>query len=258
MTRTIAVSGSASGIGKALTDLLRGQGDEVIGVDLAEAEVVADLSTEEGRARAVEGVLERSGGTLDGVVACAGLSGPLTLTVNVNFFGAVALLEGLRPALARAERPRAAVVGSISGTQPVDEIVLRSCLNGDEEAAVEAADEVVDKGRGRTLYPSSKAALAQWLRRVAVSPAWAGEGIALNAIAPGVVLTPMSAPLFADEKMRKIMDEAVPMPLNGYADAQVIAEALAWLISPANSHMAGQVIYVDGGAEAVLRGSEVF
>ncbi|GAA0941575.1 SDR family oxidoreductase [Actinocorallia libanotica] len=258
MTRTIAVSGSASGIGKALTELLRARGDEVIGIDLVEAEVVADLSTEEGRAGAVEGVLERSGGTLDGVVACAGLSGPLTLAVKVNYFGAVALLEGLRPALARAERPRAAAVGSISGTQPVDEIVLRSCLNGDERAAVEAADEAVDKGRGRTLYPSSKAALAQWLRRSAVSPAWAGEGIALNAIAPGVVLTPMSAPLFADERMRKVMDEAVPMPLNGYADAVVIAEALAWLVSPANSHMAGQVIYVDGGAEAVLRGSEVF
>lgn len=258
MTRTIAVSGSASGIGRALAELLRSRGDEVIGVDLVEAEVVADLGTGEGRGRAVEEVLARSGGILDGVVACAGLSAPLPLAVKVNFFGAVGLLEGLRPALARAERPRAAVVGSIAGTQPVDETVLRCCLNGDERAAAEAADEAVEKGLGRTLYPSSKAAVAQWLRRVAISPAWAGEGIPLNAVAPGVVLTPMSAPVFADERMRRVMDEAVPMPLNGYADPEVIAEALAWLVSPANSHMAGQVIYVDGGAEAVLRGSEVF
>ena len=42
------------------------------------------------------------------------------------------------------------------------------------------------------------------------------------------------------------------------ADAVVIAEALSWLVSPANSHMAGQVIYVDGGAEATLRGPRVF
>jgi len=258
MARTIAVSGSASGIGRALTGLLREQGDEVIGIDLAGAEVNADLGTPEGRSRAVGEVLELSGGTLDGAVACAGVSGLTTLTVTVNFFGAVELLEGLRPALARAERPRAAVVGSISGTQPVDDVVVRACLDGDEPAALKAAELSLEKGQGRRLYPSGKSAVAQWLRRAAVSPDWAGEGIALNLVAPGVVRTPMSEPLFADEKMFKVMNEAVPMPLNGYADAEVIAETLRWLISPANSHMAGQVIYVDGGAEATLRGPEVF
>ncbi|MEO3784729.1 SDR family oxidoreductase [Actinocorallia sp. B10E7] len=258
MGRTIAVSGSASGIGRAVAALLRERGDEVIGVDLRDADVLADLSTPEGRARAVEGVLERSGGTLDGVVACAGVAGATTLTVKVNFFGLVAMLEGLRPALARAGKPRVAVVGSISGTQPLDEAVLRACLDGDEEAALAAADAAMEKGAGLRLYPSSKSALAQWMRRVAVGPQWAGEGIALNAIAPGVVRTAMTEALFADEAMVKVMDEAVPMPLNGYADPEVIAAALCWLVSPENSHMAGQIIYVDGGAEATLRGPEVF
>ncbi|MDL4819748.1 SDR family oxidoreductase [Actinomadura opuntiae] len=258
MGRTIAVSGSASGIGRTLAELLREQGDEVVGVDLRDAEVCADLSTAEGRIQAVAGVLERSGGALDGAVACAGVTGPTPLTVQVNYFGAIALLDGLRPALAEARAPRAAVVGSISGTQPVDDAVLRACLDGDEPAALAAADRVLEARRGNRLYPSSKSALAQWLRRVSVTPEWAGAGIPLNAVAPGVVRTPMSAPLFEDEKMFKIMNEAVPMPLNGYADAIVIAEALAWLVSPANSHMAGQVIYVDGGAEATLRGPSVF
>jgi NAD(P)-dependent dehydrogenase (short-subunit alcohol dehydrogenase family) len=258
MGRTIAVSGTASGIGRALADLLRGQGEEVIGVDLHDAEVCADLGTAEGRARAVAGVLERSGGTLDGVVACAGVSHFTSLPVRVNFFGVTALLEGLRPALARADRPRAAVVGSIAGTQPRDEAIVRACLDGDEEAAVAAAERVVQSGAGNLTYPSSKAALARWLRRVAVTAEWAGAGIALNAIAPGVVRTAMTEPLFADEAMVKVMNEAVPMPLNGHADPEVIAAALAWLVSPANSHMTGQVIYVDGGAEAVLRGPEVF
>lgn len=258
MGRTIAVSGSASGIGRAVTRLLRERGEDVIGVDLRDAEVVADLSAPEGRARAVEGVLERCGGTLDGVVACAGVTGPTALTVKVNFFGLVAMLEGLRPALARAERPRAAVVGSISGTQPLDETVLRACLDGDEEAALAAADKAVANGSGLRLYPASKAALAQWTRRVSVAPEWAGAGIALNAIAPGVVRTPMTEPLFADAAMAKVMNEAVPMPLNGHAEPEAIAEALCWLVSPANSHMAGQIIYVDGGAEATLRGPGVF
>ncbi|MCC5577984.1 SDR family oxidoreductase [Microtetraspora sp. AC03309] len=258
MTRKIAVSGSASGIGKALAELLREQGDEVIGVDLRDADVCADLSGPEGRALAVESVLRLSGGVLDGVVACAGVSAVTTLTVRVNHFGVVGLLEGLRPALAAAPAPRAAVVGSISGTQPVDPGVVAACLEGDEDTAVALSEQAIERGEGRRLYPSSKSALAKWLRRESVTPQWAGAGIPLNAIAPGVVLTPMSAPLFEDEAMRKAMEAAVPMPLNGHATAEVIAEALAWLVSPVNTHMTGQVIYVDGGAEATLRGPDVY
>ncbi|GAA2400257.1 SDR family oxidoreductase [Actinomadura vinacea] len=252
--RTIAVSGAASGIGRALADLLRANGDRVIGVDREETDVRADLAASEGRAEAVRGVLERCGGVLDGLVACAGISAPEPLTIRVNFYGAVGLLEGLRPALAAAPAPRAAVVGSISGTQPVDRAVVAACLEGTEEEAVRLAGEA----RGGTLYPSSKSALARWLRAAAVTPAWAGAGIPLNAIAPGVVRTPMTAPLFEDEATRKSMDDAVPMPLNGYAGPEVVAEALRWLIGPANSHITGQVVYLDGGAEAMRRGPEVY
>ncbi|WP_262402037.1 hypothetical protein [Actinomadura sp. CNU-125] len=104
MGRTIAISGTASGIGRTLAGILRDRGDDVIGVDLRDADVCADLGTPEGRDAAVAAVLDRSGGTLDGVVACAGVSGPTPLTVTVNHFGVLALLEGLRPALARAAR----------------------------------------------------------------------------------------------------------------------------------------------------------
>ncbi|MFA1538454.1 SDR family oxidoreductase [Actinomadura monticuli] len=258
MARTIAVSGSASGIGETLAGQLRDQGDTVIGIDLRDADVCADLSVPEGRASAVAETLDRAGGRLDGVVACAGVSDFTIMPVKVNFFGVVGLLDGLRPALAAAEAPRAAVVGSISGTHPVDDDVVRHCLELDEPAAIAAATKVEESGYGGQLYPSSKSALAQWMRRVSVTPEWAGAGIPLNAIAPGVVLTPMSAPLFEDEGMVEVMKEAVPMPLNGFAGPEVIAEALRWLVSPANTHMTGQVIYVDGGAEAVLRGPSDF
>ncbi|WP_030175405.1 SDR family oxidoreductase [Spirillospora albida] len=258
MGRTIALSGSASGIGRTLAELLRERGDEVIGIDLKDAEVIADLGTPEGRSAAVAAVLERCGGRLDAVVACAGVAHPTPLAVTVNYFGAVALLDGLRGALAAAERPRAAVVGSIAGTQGVLEDVVRACLDDDEPAALAAADKAVENNMGLMLYPSSKSAVEQWLRARSVSAEWAGAGIPLNAIAPGIVKTPMTEPLFADAGMVEVMNEAVPMPLNGHSDPIVIAEALAWLISPANTHMAGQIIYVDGGAEATLRGPSVF
>lgn len=258
MVRRIAVTGSASGIGDAVARRFRLDGAKVIGVDRAEAEVTADLSTDEGRLRAADEVSDRAGGVVDAVVACAGLSGPVPATVSVNHFGVTRFLERLRPALAAATRPRVAIVGSISGTQPQDGDVVAACLADDEQAALERAATVVEGGGGAMLYPSSKSALAQWMRRSAVRKQWAGAGIPLNAIAPGVVRTPMTESLIASEDMKSVMDEAVPMPLNGYADPEVISEALHWLASPANSHMTGQVIYVDGGAEATLRGPEVF
>ncbi|MEV0594682.1 SDR family oxidoreductase [Nonomuraea cavernae] len=258
MRRKIVVTGSASGIGKALATSLRERGDEVIGVDLKDADVCADLSTPEGRGKAVESVLGLTGGVLDGVAACAGVAGMTVQTVRVNFFGVTALLEGLRPALAQAPRPRAAVVASIAAVQPVDPEVVRACLDDAEPEAVTLAERAMERGDGWRLYPSSKSALARWLRGRAVTPDWAGCGIPLNAVAPGIVLTPMSAPLFEDEAMRKVMDEAVPMPLNGHAEPEVIADALRWLIGPENSHITGQIIFVDGGAEATLRGPDQF
>ena len=53
MMRNIVITGSASGIGLATRKLLESQGDRVIGVDLRDADIVADLSTPEGRAHAV-------------------------------------------------------------------------------------------------------------------------------------------------------------------------------------------------------------
>lgn len=258
MSRTAVVTGSASGIGLATARLLMDRGDRVIGVDRAGGDVTADLATPEGRQAAVAGVLERAGGQVDVVVACAGLSGVDPLLVAVNFFGVTELLEGLRPALAAAEAPRAVAVASISSTHPVDDEVVAACLAGDEPAALAAAGRAVEEGRGFQLYPASKSALVQWLRRTAVAPGWADAGIPLNAVAPGVVLTPMVVELFADEGMRAVMDQAVPMPLNGYSEPEVIARALAWMVSPENTHATGQVLFVDGGAEATLRGPAAF
>jgi NAD(P)-dependent dehydrogenase (short-subunit alcohol dehydrogenase family) len=117
---------------------------------------------------------------------------------------------------------------------------------------------VVADGRGYQLYGSSKLALARWVRRTSVTPGWAGEGIPLNAVAPGVVLTPMTAGLLSTEAGRAMADRAVPMPLNGHAPPEAIAHALVWLTAPENTHVTGQVIFADGGADATLRGEDSF
>lgn len=141
--RTIAVTGSASGIGAALTNLLQKQGDRVIGIDLRDADVIADLSTHDGRLAAAAAVTEAAGGVLDGVVTCAGTSLPGVLMVRVNYFGTTELVAALQPALAASDAPRVAVVGSISGTQQADDATVAACLAGDEAGAVQAAEEVL-------------------------------------------------------------------------------------------------------------------
>lgn len=258
MSRLVVVTGAASGIGASVRALAEQRGDRVVGVDLQGADVNADLSTADGRSAAVAGILEASGGVVDAVVTCAGLSGAAPALPMVNFFGTTELVLGLREALAASSAPRVVLVGSISGTQPVDQPLVDALLSGDATAAAAATEAVLADGRPQQLYPSSKSALTQWARRTAVSPGWADAGIALNVVAPGVVLSPMTAALVTDPAMKQVMDAAVPMPLHGYAKPEDIARVIGFLASPEVTHVTGQVLYLDGGAEATLRPADRF
>lgn len=111
---------------------------------------------------------------------------------------------------------------------------------------------------GALLYASTKLALSQWVRRQAATPQWAGAGIPLNAVAPGIIATPMTAGLTATAQGREALLKMVPMPLNGIAEPLVVARLLAWLGGEENTHVCGQIVYVDGGSDAVLRGDSVW
>ncbi|RVU28045.1 SDR family oxidoreductase [Streptomyces antnestii] len=258
MSRTYLVTGAASGIGKATTALLREQGHTVIGADLKDSDICVDLSTAEGRADLVTQARGLTGGRLDAVVACAGIAQFDALTIKVNHFGAVATLDGLRPLLAAGTDPRALVIGSIDSVHPTDPVIVDAALADDEPAAVAASQEAVDRGEGHLVYSSSKAAVSRWIRRRAITDDWAGAGIPLNAVGPGVILTPMTEPLLEDPEMRGLVERSVPMPLAGHARPEQIAPLIAWLTSPENTHVTGQVVFVDGGADAVLRGDGVW
>ena len=108
---TALVTGCASGIGAAVRARLEKDGDRVIGVDLRGAEVEADLSTPDGRQRAVAEARTACADELDRLVCCAGLGShidDLGQIASVNYFGAIECVDGMKPCL--AGRPNAAVV----------------------------------------------------------------------------------------------------------------------------------------------------
>lgn len=250
--RTYVVSGAASGIGAATAALLREQGDRVITVDQRDADVVADLGTADGRAGAVAGA-QQLADVVHGVVPCAGIVGvagaDCAAIVSVNYFGAVDLVRGLKPQLAAAGGSSVVMIASnsITGMPGWRLSTAELCLAGDEEAA--RADAV--DADPLTIYPGTKAALAWWARREGITEAWIGEGIRLNAVAPGSIDSPMTDRLLADPDVGPLV-AAYPSALGRMGRPGEIAALVAFLLSDASSLMVGSVVYADGGTDAML------
>lgn len=252
---TIAITGSASGIGAATAALLRSAGHTVVGVDVHDADVTADLGTPAGRASAIDGVLAACGGVLDGLVTCAGVAGTSVggggaRLVSINYFGTVALLEGLRPALASGQDAAVVCISSNSTTCMPNwpQEIADACLAGDEERARGIAEPLPSF----QAYPASKAAVAWYVRSNAPTPQWIGAGIRLNAVAPGVVETPMVAGQRTDPLLGPAVD-AFPVPLGRTGRPEEIAALIAFLLGPGAAYLVGSVVVADGGTEAMLR-----
>lgn len=260
MGRTYVVTGSASGIGKATAELLIEQGHQVIGTDIRDADIEADLSVTSGRDRLVQEVTRVSGGSIDAVLAVAGLATPTAATVAVNYYGTVATLQGLRPLLLNSPNPRAVAVSSMAALFPPDETLLNELLDGSEANAMARAAELEASGaqQSSVIYGTSKRALSRWVRRQAPSEDWAKASIPLNAVSPGIVYTPMTAEMTKDAASSEQIAAMVPMPLNGFFEPRGVATLLAWLASEDNAHLCGQIIYIDGGSDAVLRGDSAW
>lgn len=258
--KTVIVTGAASGMGAAVRRRMLADGCRVIGVDLRDADILADLSTEAGRAAAIDAVLSQSGGRIDQLVCCAGLGphvDPATLVASVNYFGVVALLDGLFDALREGTQPCAVVVSSNSATlQSWDGSPLRDAYLANAEAGVlamlaaAAQAEATRDQAGYIAYASSKHAVTAAARQRAL--AWGRAGVRLNVVAPGAVETPLLQAGLADPRYGDAIRDFVA-PLGRRARPEEVAELIAFLCGPQAAYLHGSVLFIDGGLDAAQR-----
>ncbi len=254
-----AVTGSASGMEQQAAEKLRAAGHTVIGVDLRDAEVIADLSGPEGRAAAGEQVLALCGGRLDGAVLAAGVGptpGATRLILQVNYFGVVELLEAWRPALAASGAAKVVVVASNSTTTVpvVPRSAVRALLAGKAAKALRRL-RLLGPGAPSFAYAASKIAVSHWVRRRAVEPPWAGAGIRLNALAPGAIMTPLLEKQLASPRQETAV-RSFPVPVGGFGDPGQLADWMLFMLSDAAEFLCGSVIFVDGGSDAYFRADD--
>lgn len=246
----VAVTGAASGLGAALTARLREAGRATIGIDRAGSDVDADLGSEAGRKQAIEAILERGAGRLDGLVVAAGV-GPYAEPgeiVAVNYFGSMRLVDGLRDALRGTPAPAVVTVASIGAyfDGAIVPELIADCLADDEPAAVARGREL----DGTRAYSTVKRAIIVATRMRA--PEWGAAGVRLNALVPGNMATPMlegvyAAPVIGDATRQ------LPLPLARDGAADEVAAVGAFLLSEDASYLHGAAVPVDGGVLAALQ-----
>jgi 3-oxoacyl-[acyl-carrier protein] reductase len=230
------VVGAGGGVGAALARRLHARGDRVVLAGRTEepvAAVAGELGTEHhvldaSDLGAVDGlvaaVVDRHG-RIDGVANCAGslLLKPAHLTtadewaevVATNLTTAFAVVRAAAPAMRRDGGAIALVTSAAAQT---------GIANHEAIAA-------------------AKAGVIGLVRSAAAT--YGARGVRVNAVAPGLVRTPMTERLTANEAQADASRQMHVLGRLGEPDD--VASALAWLLDPANDWVTGQVLGVDGG-----------
>lgn len=258
-----AITGASSGIGAKTKELLEQKGHTVVNIDLKNGDICVNLATQEGRKEAIDKLHEMFPEGLDGVICNAGVSGAcgnLPLIISLNYFGTVAVANGVYDLL---EKKHGSCVVTASNTisQGAGRMDIADLLNniGDEKRVLNLISTLDSDSLsvGNSIYVSTKYALARWVRRVSAS--WAANGVRINAVAPGNVHTAMTATMSTSAKMAL---NALPIPTKFGQEClmapEEIAEVMVFLASDAARGVNGNVMFVDGGTDALLNTEKVY
>jgi NAD(P)-dependent dehydrogenase (short-subunit alcohol dehydrogenase family) len=243
--RTAVITGAGSGIGRAASLLFAREGACLVCVDRADSvsETATMIGQAGGKAVAMQGdagdeafvksYVDRATGefgSLDAVWANAGISGgfmPLdeqtpdywSEILRVNLIGAFLAVKHASRVMIPAGRGSIICTASVAG--------IRS-------------------GAGGPAYSASKAGVISLAQTSANE--FYGTGVRVNAIAPGLIETGMTKPIFDGARARGNEDKIGQLnPLTRYGVPDEIAHAGLFLASDDSSYVNGQTIAVDGG-----------
>ena len=258
-----AITGASSGIGAKTKEIILERGHQVINIDLKDGDICVNLASPEGRQEAIDKLHEMHPEGLDGMICNAGVSGAcgnLSLIVSLNYFGTISIARGVYDLL---EKKHGSCVVTASNTISLGagRKDIADLLNniGDEKRVLNLVSEMdaSNLSVGNSLYVSTKYALARWVRRVSAS--WAANGVRINAVAPGNVQTAMTATMSTSAKMAL---NALPIPTKYGQEClmapEEIAEVIVFLASKEASGVNGNVMFVDGGTDALLNTEKVY
>jgi 3-hydroxybutyrate dehydrogenase len=235
MSRVALVTGSASGIGRAIAQKLADDGLDVVGVDLHHADVDVDLSTRAGNRQAVDAALERFG-RVDVVVANAGLQHvePIESFDEDAWEKLIALMLTSPFLLARHAWPW-----------------LRE--SGDGRFIAIASAHGLVASPYKSAYVAAKHGVLGLVKTLALEGA--PHGIRATAVCPGFVRTPLVEGQLADQARAHGVSEAevlervvlAPQAIKELIEPEEVAATVGFLTGPAGRAFTGAPVVMDNG-----------